>query len=351
MTQTANFYSSNLLLFSMALLLFWGCSRSDTATDRSKTLIMAHAMHLEHPVSKAMAYMDERVEEISDGRLKIEMYPNQQLGSERELLELVQIGTVGMTKISGAALGKIVPAVTIFSLPYLFRNEAHLKAVQNAPIGQEILQRGAEYGLKGLTYYDAGFRSFYTVEKPVREPADLNGMKIRVQESQMAIQTMQALGASPTPLAYGELYTALQSGVVDGAENNPPSFHTARHYEVCNYYSLDQHTSVPDFLVISTNVWIDLTDQEKKWLSQAVEESAARQEVLWDEAVEEAMNIVTEAGVEIIRPDKGPFQEAVQPVYDRYAQQNPELYKMVEQIREIQPDSQQVQSANTQETK
>ncbi|WP_310681987.1 DctP family TRAP transporter solute-binding subunit, partial [Aliifodinibius sp. S!AR15-10] len=232
MMHINKFYKSTVLLLTCSIVFLLGCNKSnpDTPND-TKTLIMAHAMHLEHPVSKAMAFMDERVEEISDGKLKIEMYPNQQLGSERELLELVQIGTVAMTKISGAALGKIVPEVTIFSLPYLFRSEAHLHAVQKSEIGAEILEKGAAYGLKGLTYYDAGFRSFYTVDNPIRTPSDLQGMKIRVQESQMAIQTMQALGASPTPLSYGELYTALQSGVVDGAENNPPSFHTARHYE------------------------------------------------------------------------------------------------------------------------
>ncbi|MDR8394686.1 TRAP transporter substrate-binding protein DctP, partial [Aliifodinibius sp. S!AR15-10] len=154
---------------------------------------------------------------------------------------------------------------------------------------------------------------------------------------------MQALGASPTPLSYGELYTALQSGVVDGAENNPPSFHTARHYEVCNYYSLDQHTAVPDFLVISTNVWNDLTDQEEKWLMQAVDESSAKQEVLWDEAVEEAMNIVKDAGVEIIRPDKAPFQKAVQPVYSRFKENNPDLYEWIDKIRNVQSNNQDIQ--------
>lgn len=337
-------YKSTLLILSFTLLFASGCNKSSNdSPDDTKTLIMAHAMHLEHPVSKAMAFMDQRIDEISGGKLKIKMYPNQQLGSERELLELVQIGTVAMTKVSGAALGKIVPEVTIFSLPYLFNNEAHLKAVQNSQIGDQILQAGAAYGLKGLTYYDAGFRSFYTVDTPVRTPSDLDGLKIRVQESQMAIQIMQALGASPTPLSYGELYTALQSGVVDGAENNPPSFHTARHYEVCNYYSLDQHTAVPDFLVISTNVWNSLTDQEKEWLNQAVEESAAKQEKLWDQAVEEAMNIVKEDGVEIIRPDKAPFQQAVQPIYSQFEANNPELYELVEQIRKVQPNNQSTQ--------
>ncbi|MDX1637417.1 MAG: TRAP transporter substrate-binding protein [Balneolaceae bacterium] len=296
---------------------------------------MAHAMHLEHPVTKAMNYMAERLEEISDGRMRIEMYPNQQLGSERELLELVQIGSVAMTKVSGANLENIVPEIKVFSLPYLFRNEEHMDAVHKGPIGEQLLEEGAAYGLKGLAYYDAGFRSFYTVDTPVREPADLEGLKIRVQESQMAIQTVAAVGASPTPLSYGELYTALQGGVVDGAENNPPSFHTARHYEVCNYYSLNEHSAVPDFLLISTNVWLDLTEQQKQWLSQAVDESVQRQEVLWDQAVEEAMNIVKEAGVEIIRPDKKPFREAVQPIYNRFREENPDVYKWVERIQQV----------------
>lgn len=337
-------YWFKLLSLTLSVLFISGCGRSDNrASDGMKTLIMAHAMHLEHPVSKAMAFMDDRVEEISDGKLKIEMYPNQQLGSERELLELVQIGAVAMTKVSGAALGKIVPEVSLFSLPYLFRDEAHLHAVQKSGIGTQILEKGSAYGLKGIAYYDAGFRSFYTVDTPIHTPSDLQGLKIRVQQSQMAIQTMRALGASPTPLSYGELYTALQSGVVDGAENNPPSFHTARHYEVCNYYSLDQHTAVPDFLVISTNVWENLTDQERKWLMQAVEESSAKQEVLWNEAVEEAMNIVKEAGIEIIRPDKTPFQEAVQPVYTRFQRDNPDLYKWIDKIRNVESINQDIQ--------
>lgn len=323
-----------LLVISFAML--WGCSNANKdSADGTKNLLMAHAMHNEHPVSKAMEYLAERVEEISDGKLKIDMYPNQQLGSERELLELVQIGSVAMTKVSGANLENTVPEIRVFSLPYLFEGEAHMKKIQYGEIGEQLLEKGAEYGLMGLAYYDAGFRSFYSVDKPIREPADLQGMKIRVQESQMAIQTIDAFGGSPTPLSYGELYTALQGGIVDGAENNPPSFHTARHYEVCQYYSLDEHTAVPDFLIISTNVWTALTEQQQDWLSQAVEESVQRQEVLWEEAVEEAMTVVKEAGVEIIRPDKEPFQEAVQPIYEQFKENNPEVYKWVERIQEV----------------
>ncbi len=339
MALTFNSYRLVLLSFLISFCFFTGCDEAEIPLgDGSNTLLMAHAMHNEHPVAKAMAYMDERVEEISDGKLKIKMYPNQQLGSERELLELVQIGSVAMTKVSGANLENIVPEIRLFSLPYLFEGEEHLKNVQKSEIGEQLLEEGATYGLKGLAYYDAGFRSFYSVDKPIREPSDLRGMKIRVQESQMAIQTINAFGGSPTPISYGELYTALQGGIVDGAENNPPSFHTARHYEVCQYYSLDEHTAVPDFLIISTNVWTNLTEQEKEWLSQAVEESVARQETLWDEAVEEAMTIVKEAGVEIIRPDKEPFQNAVQPIYEQFEKNHPEIYELVEQIRQVQAE-------------
>lgn len=335
--QTGALCRSVLLLSLFPLFLFAGCGKSDSeSADLTKTLIMAHGMHNAHPVAKAMGYMAERVEEHSEGKLNIEMYPNRQLGSERELLELVQIGSVAMTKVSGAKLENIVPEIKVFSLPYLFRGSEHMNKVFNSEIGDQILQKGAAYGLKGLAYYNAGFRSFYTVDTPIRKPEDLQGLKIRVQESQMAIQIVNALGAAPTPLAYGELYTALQGGVVDGAENNAPSFHTARHYEVCGYYSLDEHTAVPDFLLISTNVWNSLSDQEQKWLSRAVEESVEKQEQLWGKAVEEAMTVVKEAGVEIIRPDKEPFQEAVQPIYENFREDYPEVYKWVEKIQKVQ---------------
>ncbi|TVQ00413.1 MAG: TRAP transporter substrate-binding protein [Balneolaceae bacterium] len=328
---TDRFLTSSILIF--LALLFTGCSKEQQGEQ--KTIILAHAMHATHPVTLGMNYMTERLEEISDGRLTVKTYPTSQLGGERELLELVQIGTVGITKVSGAALENIVPAARVFSLPYLFRDEEHYRKVVDGDIGREILDAGTAFRLKGIAYYDAGFRSFYTVDRPIITPDDLRGLKIRVQPSVMAINLIRAYGGSATPLAYGELYTAFQGGIVDGAENNPPSFYSSRHYEVTNYYIINEHTAVPDFLVISTPLWESLTEQEQQWLQEAIDESVHYQRVLWDESVLESMEAVKAAGVEVIYPDKEPFRERVMPIYDTFRESYPDLYQLVERIREI----------------
>ncbi len=315
-------------------ILFSGCTNKQQQ-QHQKTIILAHAMHATHPVTLGMNYMAERLEEISEGRLAIKTYPTGQLGGERELLELIQIGTIGITKVSGAALENIVPTARVFSLPYLFRDEDHYRTVVDGEIGQEILDAGSSFRLKGIAYYDAGFRSFYTKDRPIMTPDDLRGMKIRVQPSVMAINLIRAYGGSATPLAYGELYTAFQGGIVDGAENNPPSFYSSRHYEVTNYYIINEHTAVPDFLVIGTPLWNSLSEQEQQWLQQAVDESVQYQRVLWDESVLESMDAVKAAGVEVIYPDKEPFRERVMHIYDTFRATYPDLYPLVEKIRAV----------------
>lgn len=296
---------------------------------------MGHGLDVNHPVHKAMEFMAERVREKSDGELTIQVYPSQQLGTERQLLELVQIGSVDMTKVSGAVLENFVPDIRVLSLPYLFRDDEHLWDVLRGEIGKELLLKGEEALLRGLTYYDAGKRSFYTKQRPIREPSDLAGLKIRVQESVIAIKMVNSLGGSPTPISWGELYTALQQGVVDGAENNPPSFYTSRHYEVCNYYSLDEHTAVPDILLIGTRTWKKLTVQEQQWIQEAADESAVYQRELWRKEEERSMEAVRKAGIEIIRPDKQPFMKKVEPMYEEYRRQEPEFYKLIERIRSV----------------
>ncbi len=307
------------------LLVLQGCGESHSEEDQ-KTLILAHAMHATHPVTIGMEFMTDRLEEISNGKLVIKTYPTAQLGDERSVLELVQIGAISMTKISGAVLENIVPPIRIFSLPYLFEDDEHYRKIVDGDIGEALLESGAEYQLKGLAFYDAGWRSFYTKDRPIRTPDDMRGLKIRVQPSVMAINLIRAFGGSPTPLAYGELYTAFQGGIVDGAENNPPSFYSSRHYEVTNYYSINEHTAVPDFLVINASVWENLTEQEQQWIQQAVDESVTYQHELWVASVEESMQVVKDAGVEVIYPDKEPFRERVQPIYDSFRNDHPNLY-------------------------
>lgn len=323
------------IILSLLTFLCFALAGCENATDTT-TIRLAHALNTAHPVHEAMVFMADLASEKSDGQLEIKVYPNQQLGSEREILELVQIGSIGMTKISSAALENFVPEMRAFSLPYLFGDEEHIEAVLNGEIGQKLLLAGEPYWLTGLTYYDAGKRSFYTKSRPIETPDDLQGMNIRVMQSQMAVNMMRNLGGSPTPISFGELYTALQQGVVDGAENNPPSFLTSRHYEVAKYYSLDEHTMLPDVVIIGTKVWNNLNSQEQQWLQEAADSSAVIQKQLWIEAEKEALKIVQEAGVEIIYPDKTPFIEKTKGIYEEFRLNQPEIYKLVEQIQNLQ---------------
>jgi tripartite ATP-independent transporter DctP family solute receptor len=281
-----------------------------------------------------MVFMAERVNEESNGKMRIDIYPSQQLGSERELLELLQIGSLDITKVSSSVLEGFEPLFKIFSVPFLFENEEHRFSVYDGKIGRELLDAGQNIRLVGLTYYDAGTRSFYTKDRPILHPDSLQGMKIRVQESPASLQMVNLLGGSATPISFGELYTALQQRIVDGAENNPPSLYLTRHYEVVDYYSLDEHTAVPDMLFASQFTWERLTDEEKEILRNAAQESAIYQRKLWAESTNEAMQAVQEAGIEVVRPDKEPFREKLQPMYEEYAQ-NEELNSYIERIEEL----------------
>lgn len=300
-----------------------------------RVIKLAHGLDVAHPVHVAMVHMGERVAAKSGGRLRVDIYAGGQLCTERECMELLQIGSLAMTKVSASVMENFAPSYQVLNLPYLFRDEAHRFRVLESAVGERLLRDGADKRLLGLTFYDAGSRSFYTTKRPVRQPSDLNGLKIRVQESPTAMVMVRALGGSPTPIAWGELYTALQQGVVDGAENNPPSFFTSRHYEVAKYFTLDEHTSVPDVLVISTVVWETLSAQEQQWLREAAVESAELQKQLWREATREALAAVEEAGVTIIRPDKALFTKQVEALIESY-RGNPLVYSLVQQIQGIQ---------------
>ena len=281
--------------------------------DGARVLSLAHGLDTSHPVHRAMVYLADRLAALSSGALRAEVYPGEQLGSERECLELLQIGSLSMTKVSASVLESFAPAFAVFNIPYLFRDRAHETAVLGGVIGRELLVSAERFRLRGLAYYDAGSRSFYTRSRAIAHPDDLAGLKIRTQESPSAIRMVQLLGGSPTPISWGELYTALQQGVVDGAENNPPSFHLSHHYEVCRWYALDEHTAVPDVLLIGTATWLDLEEREREWLEEAAAASAELQKELWRVATEEALAAVAAAGVEVSRPDKGPFAERVAP--------------------------------------
>ena len=297
-----------------------------------KVLKLAHALAHDHSVHLGMVYMAELVEQKSEGKLKIEIYPSGQLGSERENVEMLQIGSLAITKVSAATIESFAPKYSVLNLPYIFRNREHTYRVLDSEIGREILLDGQNYWLRGLTFYDSGSRSFYTKDLPIEHPDDLRGLKIRVTPSPTAVNMIRALGGSPTPVSWGELYTALQGGVVDGAENNPPSFYLSHHYEVCRYYSLNEHSTIPDVLVISTKIWNTLNEEEQKWIQEAAEESAIYQRKLWLISEEYSLRQAEAAGVKIIYPDKEPFIERVQVLYDNF-KQNEQLYEMIKRIQ------------------
>ena len=314
----------------MVLILMMSCRD----TDSVKRIRLAHGLDINHSVHKAMVKMGEDLAELSNGSLRLEIYPNQQLGTEREILELIQIGSLDMTKVSVATLENFAPKTRILGLPYLFQDREHAFEVLDGPIGQKLLDDSQKYWLKGLGFYDAGSRSYYSKERPIEHPDDLKGLKIRVMESVTAMDMVRSMGGSPTPISWGELYTSLQQGVVDGAENNPPSFYLSRHYEVCKYYSLNEHTFSPDVLIAGTHFWNNLSENEKGWLQEAVHNSIGYQRELWLAAEIEAIEEVRKAGVQILQPEKEPFAKLAEEVYRQY-EDDEELYDIIQQIKKM----------------
>ncbi|WP_317192065.1 TRAP transporter substrate-binding protein [Snuella sedimenti] len=317
------------LIILMLLSGLWSCKKE----SGTKIMYLAHGLPQTHPVHKGILKFQEALHKKSGGKLAVKIFPDGQLGSEREVLELLQIGSVAITKVSAATLSNFVPEYNVLGIPYLFRDKAHQFSVLEGEIGKSILKKGSKFWLRGLCYYDAGSRSFYTKDKAIRTPEDLKGLKIRVMNNQMAINMVNALGGSATPLAYGELYTAIQQGVVDGAENNPPSFVSSNHYEISKYYTLDQHSSVPDVLIMGTKYWDKLTDEEKQWVEAAAAESSEAQKQYWNESVAESMQKAKDRGVEIIIPDKSLFAEQSKSVLEAFEKEYPELADLVHQIK------------------
>ncbi len=319
----------------MLPLLLLGCKDGNKATR----LKLAHGLDTKHSVHQAMVFMAERVKELSDGALQVDIYPSGQLGGEQQCVELLQLGSLAMTKVSAAIMEGFNEDFKVFGLPYVFMSKAHSFAVQDGEIGQKMLLSSEKFNIRGMCFYDAGSRSFYTIKKPVHTPDDLKGLKIRVMKSPTAVSMMKEFDSSATPISWGELYTALQSGVVDGAENNPPSFHLSHHYEVCKYYTLNEHTMVPDVMVMSKPIWEKLTEQEQKWLNQAMRESVAVQRELWAKSEAESLAAVEEAGVTIIRPDKTLFAKKVSGIYEQY-RSNKHLWNLLQEIAAANPNQQ-----------
>lgn len=318
------------LLLCVSSFFCFSCKQK---TEEVRVLKLAHGLSPSHSVHVGLVYMGEQLQALSGGKMRLDIYPSAQLGAENQCIELLQIGSLDITKVSSAALEGFVDAFKVFGIPYLFRSREHFFSVIDGPVGKQLLASTERYWFRGLTYFDSGARSFYTINTPVRKPSDLQGLKIRVQKSPIAVEMMKTFGGSATPVDWGELYTALQSNVVDGAENNTPSITTAFHHEVARYFSLNEHTMCPDVIIISLATWNKLSPQEKEWLQQASDKATKYQRRLWAEQEKQSLEEMKEKGMEIIYPDKQPFMEAAAPMIERYRREEA-FRELIEKIQQ-----------------
>ncbi len=308
-----------LILAFIATGLF--ASGEPEAGDEPIVLKAADTHAIDYPTVLGILRMGELLDEWTDGRITIEMYPSKQLGEEKETIEQTQLGAIDIVRTSVGPVGEIVPELNVLSLPYIFRSAEHSYKVVDGEIGDELLAKVEDHGFVGLGWYASGARSFYNTQRPIRSVEDLDGLKFRVMQNEVFVDMVNALGASATPMAYGEVYTALSTGVIDGAENNYPSFYTSNHYEVANYYTQDEHLRVPEIILFSKKTWDGLSADDQALIRRAAAESVPYQREQWDMMAAEARRQMVDAGVEIITDiDKQPFIDAMAPVYAKYAE-------------------------------
>jgi len=273
------------------------------------------------------------VQKRTGGRIKIKVFPNAQLGAETDVAHQVQAGSIEFARINASPLAEFDKDLGVFSLPYIFDSSEHMWRFLNSKTGEALLDSLQSARMQGLAYYDSGARSFYTRKGIiVRSPKDMHGLKIRVQQSKINTQLMNALGASATPMDYGEVYTALQNGVVDGAENNWPSYYTSKHYEVAPNYTLDEHTRIPEVLLISKATWDKLSKQDQKIIKKAARDSVAVQRKSWDALVQKSKSKVRAAGNNIIHVNRKPWKDAVKPMISRYQGEYGKYLKVINSL-------------------
>lgn len=304
------------------------------AALHAETLRSADIHPDDYPTVQAVRHMGELIKQRSNGRIDVKVYAGGTLGREEDSIEQVKMGALAMTRVSSAAMHNICETTRVPSLPFLFRSKEHLHKVLDSDIGEQILKSCENAGFVGLAWYDSGARSMYTRNKPVKTKDDIKGMKIRVQQSDLSVAMVEALGGNATPMSMGEVYTALKTGLVDAAENNYPSYESAHHYEVAKYYSLTEHTMTPEILLFSKRQWDKLSDEDRKIIRDAARESVPYMRKLWSERENTSRAIVVKAGSEIIEPDKASFQAAMKPVYDRFVT-TPEMKDLVTRIQAV----------------
>ncbi len=290
---------------------------------------------MDYPTVTAVVQMGKLIAERTNNKHSVKVFGQSALGSEKDTIEQTKLGALDMVRVNSSAFNNIAPETIVPALPFVFKSTAHMRSVLDGPIGEDILKALEPQGFIGLAFYDSGARSFYTTKKPIKTVEDMKGMKVRVQQSDMWVAMMQAVGANATPLPYAEVYTALKTGVVDAAENNWPSYDSSRHYEVAKFYSLSEHSLAPEILVFSKRVWDTLPKDEQDIIRKAAKESVPFMRKQWDDREAASRKTVEAAGSQIITDiDKKSFQAAMQPVYAKFAG-TPKLQDLVKRIQAI----------------
>jgi tripartite ATP-independent transporter DctP family solute receptor len=321
---------------SAALALTGGLGT--TAFAQQKLVLKATDVHpLGYPTVEAVVRMGKKLESATNGRLSIQMYPSMQLGGEKEMIEQAQVGALAFARISVGPMGPIVPELNVFNLPFMFRDDAHMEKVIDGAIGDEMLKKLSDHptaGLIGLCWMNAGTRNVYNSKKPIRTIDDLKGLKIRMMGNPVFVDSMNALGGNGVAMGFDQLINAMQTGVVDGAENNYPTYASGQHYRYAKYYSLTGHLMIPEILVFSKKVWEGLSKEDQALITKFSKEAQQEQRKLWYEAEEKSVKQIKDAGVDIVKiDDKKPFQAAVKPVWDKYGAQHAALIQRIQDVK------------------
>jgi tripartite ATP-independent transporter DctP family solute receptor len=321
-----------------ALLAVTGALVNDAAQAQQKIVLKASDVHpAGYPTVAALESMGKKLEAATNGRISVQMYPSMQLGGEKEAIEQAQVGALQLARVSVGALGPVVDELNVFNMPYLFRDTAHMQKVIDGPIGEELLDKvtnNPKAGLVGLLWMDAGARSLYDTKKAIKNIDDLKGMKFRVMGNPMFVDMMNSLGGNGVSMGYDQVFSALQTGVVDGAENNPPSFVFDNHYQVAKFLTLDEHLIVPEIVVMSRKTWDSLSPADQALIKKFSREAQMEERVLWNKYEKEAMDKAKAAGITITPiADKKPFQDAVKPVWDKYGPKYADAIKRIQAVR------------------
>jgi tripartite ATP-independent transporter DctP family solute receptor len=322
---------------SLLTTLFAGVALcASFAAASAQTVLRSADTHPDgYPTVEAVKYMSSLIEARTSGRYRIQIFPASTLGQEKDTIEQTRFGVIDMNRINLAPLNNLIAETRVPGLPFVFRSVEHMRKVMDGPIGDEILAAFTPHGMVGLAFYDSGARSFYNSKRPITKPADMAGLKIRVQQSDLFIALVGALGANATPMPFGEVFSGLQTGVIDGAENNWPSFESTRHFEVAKFYSKTEHSMSPEVLVMSKIAWDKLSADDQKLFRAAAKESVAKMRELWEAREKAAEAAVVAKGAQINAVDKTPFIEAMGPVYDKFVT-DAKLKDLVARIRAVQ---------------